>query len=396
VQLDQGATLDASATLSAHQIFSQRSYPLLTPTCGGCHGQASGVGPGFLALPDPAAADSYSITSAWNNFVVATPELSALLTKGQHEGPSLTMSQYDSVLSWLKQEKAERDAVSLIPFNPQVPPFAVVIYDPAKPLTQYNYVDLGQINPLFAGAVIRFTAKTLSAGSGLEISDLRLINTKSMPQPGEQRSIHLANPLFVLWRGGVPFPDPANSFSGTDRTIALNQDDPGAKPGSGSMLIPGLLVLNQYRTGYSLSITFSVVEVVKPVVGSNPCTAGQLTFFTNNLVRYIGTKKAGVAASCAQAGKCHDAITVSAGLDMTAAVTNTNLGPLCEQLKFYNGLSIIEQNTDPNGTYNHPFKWYPTSALPANPDNCSVLVAPTEEPCFPNFQTKLAQWRNTP
>jgi hypothetical protein len=78
---------------------------------------------------------------------------------------------------------------------------------------------------------------------------------------------------------------------------------------------------------------------------------------------------------------------------MTAAVTGVNMSGLCEQLKFYNGLSIIEQNTDPTGTYNHPFKWYSNANLPANPDNCAVLA---EEPCFPNFQAKLAAWRNTP
>lgn len=391
-QADMTVSVDAGGSLSARQLFETKVQPLLESTCSVCHNRSVGVGPGFLNS-DPQGPGVYKTVTEWSNFIVSDPELSALLTKGQHEGPALSMSQYAAALEWLQQEKKEREASSVVPFRPQVRPFAVTLTtDKLNP--QYNQIDLAQINPTFTGAYLQFIATSLNTGtgSGLEVSDLRFFNRKPGSVAGEQRSIHFNSPLFVLWKNGVPFPDPANSFAGRDITISLNQNDPPRPPSTmptpGVLIVPGIVVLDQFRAGYSMSLLFDVIELVKPVVGASPCTANQLTYFKSNIAyRYLGAKTGPTAVSCAQS-KCHDAITSVAGLDMSAALNGTvDIGPLCEQMRFYNNLSVVEKNTDPTSQVSHPFRWSPT--------NCMVLTGPAENPCFPTFQMHLANWRAT-
>jgi hypothetical protein len=382
-------TVESTGALTARQMFDKNVKPLLGSTCGACHSLEVGVGPGFLrsALPAPDN-DPYPIITAWSNFIVPEPELSALLTKGQHEGPAMTMSQYDTTLAWLQQEKRERDAVTVTPFRQQIPPFTITMTTGATPV--YNTINLDKIDTAFVGAYIRFVAKPLNAttGTGLEISDLRFFNRKPGAATSEQRSIHFKNPLFVLWRAGVPYPDPAQSFYGFERTIKLNQDDVGS-PGNGVLIIPGILVLDQYRAGYALSIIFDLIELVKPVVGGDPCTAGQLTYFTATFPRYFGAKTGMTATSCARA-TCHDATTKIAEIDMSPTLTvGSNMNQLCEQLKFYNNLGVIARNTDPASSASHPFKW-----TTAN-DRCGVLSSPMENPCFDTFKSKLDTWKTT-
>lgn len=383
-------TVSIEGSLSARQMFDTQVKPLLQSTCGACHSLEVGVGPGFMRSATPAPDyDPYPIITTWNNFIVTEPELSALLTKGQHEGPAMTMSQYDTTLAWLKKEKRERDSVTVTPFSLQLPPFSITM-SPSKASPIYNKIPLDKIDSAFVGAYIQFVALPLNSttGTGLEISDLRFFNRKPGASANEQRSIFFKNPLFVLWRAGVPYPDPAQSFYGFERTIKLNQDDVGS-PGSGVLIIPGIVVLDQYRSGYSLSIVFDKIELVKPVLGGDPCTAGQLSYFTNNVARYLGAKTGMTAASCAQA-TCHDTTSKVAEIDMSPTLmTGANLGPLCEQLKFYNNLGVIAKNTDPNGGASHPFKW-----TTAN-NRCGVLSSPPENPCFDNFKTKLDTWKAT-
>lgn len=383
-------TVNIDGALSARQMFDKQVKPLLSSTCGACHSQEVGVGPGFLRSVTPAPDnDPYPVITGWTNFIVSDPELSALITKGQHEGPAMTMSQYDATLAWLRKEKQERDAVTVTPFSQQIPPFSITLTKPTDTVPFKNVVNLDKIDPAFVGAYIEFEARSLNAatGNGLEIRELRFFNRKAGATATEQRSIYFKNPLFVLWRAGVPYPDPAQSFYGFERTIKLNQDDAGS-PGKGVLIIPGIVVLDQYRAGYSLSIVFDKIELVKPVPGGNPCTPGQLSYFSTNMPRYLGAKTGMTAASCARAA-CHDATTKIAEIDMSPTLTvGANLAPLCEQLKFYNDLGIIAKNTDPNGTASHPFKW-----TTAN-DRCGVL-SPNENPCFDNFKAKLDAWKAT-
>ena len=256
-------TITDTVRLSAREIFDTLVLPSLSPTCGGCHNRDAGVGPGFLRSASTTKYDPYPITVAWTNFVVEDPQLSQLLRKGQHEGPPLNLDQADIVLRWLTQEKAERDATTVVPFKPQVKPFTPVI-SAGRNMAPYNTVDLGQINRVFAGAYLRFSAVPISARGGLEISDLRLFNVKPGAMAGEQRTIRMRHPLFVVWSNNIASPDPVDNFAGSDRTVSLNQNDSGAM---GVLIVPGLFTLNGYRSGNALSVVFDELSLVPAAAG---------------------------------------------------------------------------------------------------------------------------------
>lgn len=378
----QGTIVDV-ARLTAREIFDTLVIPTVTPSCAACHNRDSGVGPGFLRSASTTKYEPYPITVAWTGFVVDDPQLSQLLRKGQHEGPPLNLDQADIVLKWLQQEKAERDASTVIPFKPQVKPFTPVL-SAARATAPYNTVDLGQINRAFAGAYLRFTAVPISSRGALEISDLRFFNLKPGAMANEQRTIHMVRPLFVVWTNNKALPDPVDNFNSTDRTVALNQHDTipgdgGMVPGSnGTLIVPGLFTLNAWRPGSALSVVFDELSLVAPQSGGNPCTAAGLTQFTTKVAPFITP-----TTSCVTAG-CHDANTQVAGINMALLLPpQGDVKKLCEQLKFYNGLTIIDDNTNPAKSGNHMYRWTDTACRNAN------LAAG----CFTSFANELKTWR---
>lgn len=372
-------TIDAETRLSARAYFTQKVLPLLTPTCAGCHKTDGGVGPAFLKSGSTEVYDPYPIVFAWNNFVVDNPDLSQLLKKGQHEGPALNMDQSDAVLTWLLLEKAEKDAANLTPFKPQTKPFYPVLTANTE-----TKIDLGALDASFTGAYVSFVATEIKQNGltrGLEISKLKLVNIKAGAKMGDQRTVRFKRPLFILWQSGQPTPDPIDSFASTDQTVSL--DTTGAT--TGSTIIPGLLTLSGYRPGSALSLSFDILQLVAPSAGSNPCTTNGLNTFVSQVRPYIGK-----AQSCTNGTLCHNATGNAGGVNMDSALLATTdpkyttaTATLCEVLKFYNGVNVLSDNTDPQAGRGHPFKWSATS--------CASNGYPGT--CFTDFKTALQNWR---
>lgn len=375
--------LDAPVHLSARTIFDSQVLPLILPSCGGCHKVQGGTGPAFMASVSPTNYDPYLITSTWPGFINANPDLSALLTKGQHEGPALTLDQYATVLSWLTQEAAERAATTVKTFNPAVEPFF--------PVTGggNTIVPLGPISSQFTGAYIGFRATPITATRGLQLNNVRFYNVRPGAVTGDQRAIHFQRPLFVVWQGTTAMPDPVDSFSSTDLTVPLEIVS-GTNQPVGQLITPGILILTNYVPGNALSISFNLMQLVPPAAGSNPCKPAGITIFYNQLRPYLGA-----AGSCTMGGTaCHAASGKAGGIDMSPLaapalpVTDPKTVALCETLKFYNSVGTILNNTDPNGMYAHPFKWWTTTA--GRPNNCSVNGFP--DTCFSDFKGVLTSW----
>ena len=374
--------LDAPLRLSARTLFNEQVVPLMLPTCGVCHKLQGGVGPAFLASSSTTNYDPYAITSAWPGFLSETPALSALLTKGQHEGPSLTLDQYAAVLSWVTQEEVERSAGTVEPFNPAVEPF----YPDTK--GGVTTVSLAPISTQFTGAYISFKAVPISPTRGIELTNLRFFNVRPGAVSTDQRAIRLKRPLFVVWQGTTAQPDPVDSFSSTDLTIPLEVPVGTAQP-VGQLITPGILTLSKYVPGNALSISFDLMLLVPPASGSNPCKTTGLTAFTGQVAPYI---KAG--GSCTSGGTaCHAASGKAGGIDMSPIYlqsTDPKLVALCETLKFYNSVGTIANNTDPSATYSHPYKWWTNTA--GKPNNCASNSFP--DTCFADFTAALAAWKN--
>ncbi|MFO0578900.1 MAG: hypothetical protein U1A78_33265 [Polyangia bacterium] len=360
--------------LSARQTFDQKVVPLLLPTCGACHKTEGGIGPAFLASGSMSTYDPYPVTSKWNGFLVDNPDLSLLLRKGEHEGPALTLDQYDAVLEWLKLEKAERDSLTVTPFKQQVKPF---VPDTSGTL---NKIDLGVLDSMFVGAYISFKATPLLQNGvtrGLEISQLKFFNVKPGAKAGDQRTLHVRRPLFIVWQGQVAAPDPVDSFNATDLTIPL---DTSTTP-PGTTITPGLLTLSDYRQGNSLSIAFDELRAVPPTPGSNPCKPAGFTYFKANVMPYMNK-----ATTCVNAGMpCHSAAVQSGGVNMgpLTGMDDTQIANVCEILKYFNSIDTLRDNTNPNATYNHPYKFTTT--------NCTNAGFPTT--CFTDWNAKLDMWK---
>src|SRR5579859_5698764 len=88
----------------AVSTFNATVAPILSSSCGACHGHVGGIGPAFLE-PKP---DMLTTLLAWPGLVGLTPETSRIYAKGMHEGPALSADQAPIVSSWIKQYNAEK------------------------------------------------------------------------------------------------------------------------------------------------------------------------------------------------------------------------------------------------------------------------------------------------
>jgi hypothetical protein len=379
------ATTDASQTISARTFFNTMVLPSVVPTCGGCHKVEGGVGPGFLKSANPDSYDPYPTMHGWPDFIrIDDPAQSKFIRKGVHEGPALVGAdtncndQCGLVLQWLELEKEEGLILVAPTFKAAVKPFYPTIGGT-------TIIDLSQVSEQMKGASLRFKTTALPGGRGIEISDLRLFNTKAGAVAGDQRTIRMTRPLFVAWNNGVPLPDPGDSFANTDRTIRLFQDDndpngTNAADGPGNLIIPGLFTMTQFRSGSALSVVFDTLNVLPPLPGTNPCKPAGLTAFNGQVAPYIRATQA-----CTRAG-CHDPATQSGGLNMfdgtKLPLDDTKNKELCESLKFYLEANTIKKKTD-QAEMGHPFKWNSTS--------CTAAGFPAT--CFTTFTGALDAWK---
>lgn len=364
---------DGGVELTAQQLFRMEVQPSLEGTCGPCHKGA--IGPAFLASARTDRYDPYPTVIGWDNFLVESPEQSLLLTRGQHEGPAMNTDQAERVLRWLRKEKEERDRLTQPSKRPQVRPF-VPRLAPAQ-----NRLELRELSPLLDGAHVTFTASLGSGGRGLTLRDVRFVNALPGALPEDQRTVRVVHPLFVVWSGGAPQPDLADSLATLDRSYKLDETD-GGGPG---VQLATLLALPSYRSGDSVSLAFYALELVGQVVSPSTCRPAGLSHFATVVRPYLAQ-----ANACTRSG-CHNAVSQAASLSMAAVLMapagdNSYLAKLCEQLKFYRNNGTILANTDPANPLGneHPFRW---TAM-------ECATAGYAGACFTGFAATITEWSN--
>jgi len=216
-----------AARAAARTAFDADVLPIMNAVCTACH-VGGGAGQGFLT-PNP---DSYTTLLNWPGIIdLERPSRSRLITRGPHAGPGLTAEQHDKVLAWIELEVAARGLV--IEQDPETPSFA--------PILGANSIDLTAIG--LPGSTLTFTAELLAAG--LYLSSIQVNAGPS--------GAHLVHPLFVVWKAGVPAPDPVDSFVSVDVTI---------QPNTTATLGNGTLVLVAFSAGDQLSVTFERADAV--------------------------------------------------------------------------------------------------------------------------------------
>lgn len=282
--------------LSIEEEFATKVAPILggpdgkTGACGACHAVVGGAGPAFL---DPRPTMLATMLS-YPALIGDTPETSRIYNKGVHQGPALNSLEQPTIAGWiLKYSVVKPKPVDMGVPKPIIKPF--------KPMMNVtNTIDLGVLDPAFAGQSVSFTAKMV--GTSLQLSALK-VNTAMTT------GLHIVHPLFVTWDGMLnPTPDPADSFQTTDQTIFQNDSQP---------LGPGLLLLPDFLADDSLNLVFTILETKM-----GTADGGTITPVCKNVANFAANVRPNLAANniCYN---CHGNGT--AGLTMNAGLTDTAL-----------------------------------------------------------------------
>lgn len=228
--------------------------PFLLARCGACHrgGPATSPYDSMQFLGQKLTEDSYdAITNLpllFHGGAEGTePKRSRLYGKALdgHGGTAATGSELDALAAWMGLELTFHVGGPCLitpSLRPRVAPFL--------PRAGAVRFELGRVDSAWEGLAV--TAELALLDGGLEIRDLRVLNegfgagktTEDMPGPWAFRVLH---PRLIIWRGGEPQPDPADSLSEVDLTV---------KPGAAAVLPPGLVVLSGLRGGDAVSLQF--------------------------------------------------------------------------------------------------------------------------------------------
>jgi cytochrome c553 len=230
---DGGASGNGAVDMAPNFItlFYANVAPIITSACAGCHGVADGAGPAFM-MPQP---DLLKNVLSYPGIIGPTPEKSRLYMKGGHEGPALTPDQAKTVHDWIAFYDASLPADGgVVP--PSVSPFA-------PNMTAVNTIDLSAFDASLAGNTLTFMAKMV--GTSIELSKITITTTA-------KTGVHAAHPLFVMWDQNLnPTPDPVDSFSNVDETVAA---------GSSAPLGPGTLIMPAFPMGGLVNVVFTTIE----------------------------------------------------------------------------------------------------------------------------------------
>ncbi len=181
-----------------------------------CHdtGTFSPPPPVFLAPPDV-----YTSIKAQPGVVVRDVFASTLLTKGPHAGPAVSSDpEFEKkVLAWLEAESLAIQSQQL----PTTPPVSVVLGPNDIDLTPAAATGLTGVHLKFEaallGTILSLSKITLVAAAGTDVHILKPRFVRVLAQPA-------AN-------GDTEFPDPADSFSNSDQTVAGGKET-ALSPGS--------------------------------------------------------------------------------------------------------------------------------------------------------------------
>jgi cytochrome c553 len=316
---------DDAAVAAAKAKFSQDVLPVLNGFCGACH---TGMPNIDFMLPDP---DIRSRMLAWPNLVsLPAPTSSKLLTQGPHSGPGLTPDQSAIMLDWIELEVIAAGGE----------PAETVETDRVSPRPGANTIDLTPLG--LTGSRLTFVYEPLA--TGMYLSDLRL--------HGGSGGIHIINPLFVIWDGGQPTPDPINRFGNVDLTVLEGED---------RFVGGGTAVFVDVTPGSDLSVHFRVAEFAD---GTDPGGDGIIGGGCNNVASFTQNARAPLAAACNQCHGVGGQASAIAATDMRQIndLTADGQAAVCAQIKTRvntlqpeaSGLFIAP---DPASGTGHPFKF---------------------------------------
>ncbi|MSP61347.1 MAG: hypothetical protein EXR72_13580 [Myxococcales bacterium] len=318
----QSGDLGPAAPLTSRERFDADVKPILVTRCASCHGKEGSVGPSFMK--DPA----YDTVMGHTGMIVPDPTQSKLLTKGPHNGAVyFTDAEAAKVLAWLALESAK-----LPPVVSNKPTTL-----PVRPKPGENIVSLLPLGKEFAGATLTFDSSVL--GSTLKLSKITVHTDAAI-------GLHIAHPLFIIWSGGLKYPDPVDSFSNLDQLFIKDTK---------TQLGPGTLLLSNVGALDEVAVAFQILEVYG---GGLPMMGG-----CKSVKDFTGTTRGTLSMRCVG---CHGGgnKTAQAALDMGKVNDLSDAGQAnaCGQIRnrvntAAPAMSAIFTVTSPKSALNHPYKF---------------------------------------
>lgn len=281
INSDAGVVGDGSSSgAAAAEVLFRAVEPQLTRSCGGgggaCH--VEGTYPGsparFLAGPD-----AYASIRAAPGVITKDVTESSILKRGQHAGPAISADPdfEKKVTAWLEAESAVLQSVKL----PSTDAVSIV--------SGANDIDLSKAASTPVGPVhLKFDASSLS---GI----LSLANVRLAVPAGS--AVHIYKPRFVLVRDGQDVPDPADSFSNADQTVAGGTET-RVSPGSALFAGAGWTPFDFAKD--KLRIEVEKLEPGTVTVISTPTACANVAGFAANVLPTLRTTMAtnGTCQSC--------------------------------------------------------------------------------------------------
>jgi cytochrome c553 len=338
--------------VKARKMWVDKASPVLMTSCIGCHaGQRPNTD--FLAGTEDLEIRARMITFTPAVINLSAPQSSRILTKGPHEGPSLTATETSDVLEWIRAEKdAQPDPGETDPAaNLETTPFIPAICTsgtPPSPTCPTNDIDLTEVG--LPGAKLHFVATAL--GSGLYLNQLSII-------PGPD-GVYLEHPLFASYPDGESVvPDEIDRFYNVKLNLMGNA--------TGEQIQGGYASFPLFKPNAKISVLFKIVKAYQPETPGGPGGGGgggckKLDDFKTSARALFAQPAGGAAQSCLS---CHGGQNGNATSAMNITGVNAADDPTiqlaCNQILTRANLTTPDQSgvflaPDP-GNNNHPFRF---------------------------------------
>ncbi len=350
--IDDGNEGLTQQEVQARKMWTEKASPVLTTSCVGCH---AGQRPNIDFLLGEAVLDVRARMIEFAPAVInlSAPQSSRILTKGAHEGPSLTATETSDVLEWIRAEKdAQPDPGATDPTaNLETTPFTPAICTsgtPPAPTCPTNDIDLTEVG--LPGAKLHFVATAL--GSGLYLNQLSIV-------PGAD-GVYLEHPLFASYPDGEPVvPDEIDRFYNVKMNLMGNA--------TGEQIQGGYAAFPLFKPNAKISVLF---KLVKPYQAETPGGGGggggggckKLDSFKANARALFAQPAGGAGQSCLS---CHGGQNGNATSALNITGVNAADDPTvllaCNQILTRANLVTPDQSgvflaPDP-GNNNHPFRF---------------------------------------
>lgn len=347
--IDDGSGGLTPEQAAARRAWTDKATPALV-NCVACHNGSRAnigflVGTGDFEVRDALIAFEPAVVN------LEAPQSSRLLTKGPHEGPSLSATETSDILEWIR---AERDAAGSV--GEPTPTLETARFTPAictsgtppAPTCPVNDVDLADLG--LPGAKLHFVAQAL--GSGLYLNQLSVIAGTD--------GVFIQHPLFVSYpTEGEPKPDMIDRFFDVKLNLMAAET---------SMISGGTASFVNFVASDQIAIHFRDLKPYQmedpggPGGPGGPAGCKVLASFKANAQALFSTAVGGAAQSClschgGQNGNATSALNIT-GVD---SADDMMVQTACNQIR--TRINTLDPNNssvflapDPANN-NHPFRF---------------------------------------